>query len=127
VPKAPRCWSNDGRRAEAHPGQGIDVDLAAALADTLGMKVTPLPFQADENMDDDLRNMVWQGHYLGFGPADACCMFPSPRRDGWVVGLAVKKDAGELAAALQGAVDGLIADMRMQQIFSKGNVAWRPA
>ena len=32
-----------------------------------------------------------------------------------------------LATALQGAVDGLIADQRMQQIFSKGNVAWRAA
>jgi len=225
-------------------GQGIDVDLAAALADALGVKVSLLPFQADENMDDDLRNMVWKGHYLGFGPADVMLHVPvaaplmeanpqvrifapywrdrvmiarrtdqlphletlaqlngksvavpgqtlagwlmigadggaykqqltttfkdgveaaqalkrgefaaaaglqselesvlggDPRfvitplptvsnsRDGWAVGLAVKKDAGELATALQGAVDGLITDKRMQQIFSKGNVAWRPA
>ena len=225
-------------------GQGIDVDLAAALADALGVKVSLLPFQADENMDDDLRNMVWKGHYLGFGPADVMLHVPvaaplmeanpqvrifapywrdrvtiarridqlphletlaqlngksvavpgqtlagwlmigadggaykqqltttfkdgveaaqalkrgefaaaaglqselesvlggDPRfvitplptvsnsRDGWAVGLAVKKDAGELATALQGAVDGLITDKRMQQIFSKGNVAWRAA
>ena len=225
-------------------GQGIDVDLAAALADALGVKVSLLPFQADENMDDDLRNMVWKGHYLGFGPADVMLHVPvaaplmeanqqvrifapywrdrvmiarrtdqlphletlaqlngksvavpgqtlagwlmigadggaykqqltttfkdgveaaqalqrgefaaaaglqselesvlggDPRfvitplptlsnsREGWAVGLAVKKDAGELATALQGAVDGLIADKRMQQIFSKGNVAWRAA
>ncbi len=225
-------------------GQGIDVDLAAALADTLGVKLSLLPFQADENMDDDLRNMVWKGHYLGFGPADVMLHVPvaaplmeanpqvrifapywrdrvmiarridqlphletlaqlngksvavpgqtlagwlmigadggaykqqltttfkdgveaaqalkrgefaaaaglqselesvlggDPRfvitplptlsnsRDGWAVGLAVKKDAGELATALQGAVDGLIADKRMQQIFGKGNVAWRAA
>jgi ABC-type amino acid transport substrate-binding protein len=225
-------------------GQGIDVDLAAALADGLGVKLSLLPFQADENMDDDLRNMVWKGHYLGFGPADVMLHVPvaaplmeanpqvrifapywrdrvmiarridqlqhletlaqlngksvavpgqtlagwlmigadggaykqqltttfkdgveaaqalergefaaaaglqselesvlggDPRfvitplptlsnsRDGWAVGLAVKKDAGELATALQGAVDGLIADKRMQQIFGKGNVAWRAA
>jgi len=203
-----------------------------------------MPFQADEDMNDDLRNMVWKGHYLGFGPADVMLHVPvaaplmeanpqvrifapywrdrvmiarrvdqlphletlaqlngksvavpgqtlagwlmigadggaykqqltttfkdgveaaqalkrgefaaaaglqselesvlggDPRfvitplptlsnsRDGWAVGLAVKKNAGELATALQGAVDGLIADKRMQEIFSKGNVAWRAA
>jgi ABC-type amino acid transport substrate-binding protein len=51
----------------------------------------------------------------------------SNSRNGWAVGLAVKKDADELAAALQGAVDGLIADKRMQQIFNKGSVSWRAA
>jgi ABC-type amino acid transport substrate-binding protein len=47
------------------------------------------------------------------------------RRDGWAVGLAVRKDAGELAEALQAAVDRLIADRRMAAIFRKGNVDWR--
>ena len=225
-------------------GKGIDVDVASALAQSLGVKLSLMPFQADEDMNDDLRNMVWKGHYLGFGPADVMLHVPvaaplmeanpqvrifapywrdrvmiarrvdqlphletlaqlngksvavpgqtlagwlmigadggaykqqltttfkdgveaaqalkrgefaaaaglrselesvlggDPRfvitplptlsnsRDGWAVGLAVKKDAGELATALQGAVDGLIADKRMQEIFSKGNVAWRPA
>jgi len=225
-------------------GKGIDVDVASALAESLGVKLSLMPFQADEDMNDDLRNMVWKGHYLGFGPADVMLHVPvaaplmeanpqvrifapywrdrvmiarridqlphletlaqlngksvavpgqtlagwlmigadggaykqqltttfkdgveaaqalkrgefaaaaglqselesvlggDPRfvitplptlsnsRDGWAVGLAVKKDAGELATALQGAVDGLIADKRMQEIFSKGNVAWRPA
>ena len=225
-------------------GKGIDVDVASALAESLGVKLSLMPFQADEDMNDDLRNMVWKGHYLGFGPADVMLHVPvaaplmeanpqvrifapywrdrvmiarrvdqlphletlaqlngksvavpgqtlagwlmigadggaykqqltttfkdgveaaqalkrgefaaaaglqselesvlggDPRfvitplptlsnsRDGWAVGLAVKKDAGELATALQGAVDGLIADKRMQEIFSKGNVAWRAA
>ena len=225
-------------------GKGIDVDVASALAESLGVKLSLMPFQADEDMNDDLRNMVWKGHYLGFGPADVMLHVPvaaplmeanpqvrifapywrdrvmiarridqlphletlaqlngksvavpgqtlagwlmigadggaykqqltttfkdgveaaqalkrgefaaaaglqselesvlggDPRfvitplptlsnsRDGWAVGLAVKKNAGELATALQGAVDGLIADKRMQEIFSKGNVAWRPA
>ncbi|MEP6502425.1 MAG: transporter substrate-binding domain-containing protein [Betaproteobacteria bacterium] len=223
-------------------GQGIDVDIAAALADALGVKLSLLSFPAGEDMDDDLRNMVWKGHYLGFGPADVMLHVPvekplmaanpqvrifapywrdrvmiarrvdqlphletlaqlngksvavpgqtlagwlmigadggaykqqlattwkdgveaaqalrrgefaaaagleselesvlgdDPRfvitplptlhnsRAGWAVGLAVKKEAGELAAALQGAVDGLVADRRMQKIFSKGNVPWR--
>ena len=225
-------------------GHGIDVDIAAALADSLGVKLSLMPFPAGEDMNDDLRNMVWKGHYLGFGPADVMMHVPvaaplmqanpqvrifapywrdrvmiarrvevlphletlaqlngksvavpgqtlagwlmigadggaykqqltttfedgvaaaqalrrgefaaaaglgselesvlagddrfvitplptlSNSRDGWAVGLAVKKDASDVAAALQSAVDGLIADKKMQQIFAKGNVAWRPA
>jgi len=60
-------------------GQGIDVDLAQALADALGVKMVRLPFNADENMNDDLRNMVWRGHYLGFGPADVLMHVPVDR------------------------------------------------
>ena len=225
-------------------GKGIDVDLAAGLAQSLGVKLSLMPFQAGEEMDDDLRNMVWKGHYLGYGPADVMLHVPveaplmqanpqvrifapywrdrvmiarrvdqlphletlaqlngksvavpgqtlagwlmigadggayrqqltttwkdgveaaqalkrgefaaaagleselesvlggDPRfvitplptlsnsRGGWAVGLAVKKDASDLAEALQGAVDGMIADRRMQQVFSKGNVTWQPA
>ncbi len=57
-------------------GQGIDVDLARALADALGVKLALLPFNADDNMNDDLRNMVWKGHYLGYGPADVLLHVP---------------------------------------------------
>jgi ABC-type amino acid transport substrate-binding protein len=225
-------------------GKGIDVDLAAVLADSLGVKLSLMPFQADENMDDDLRNMVWKGHYLGYGPADVMLHVPveallmqsnpqvrifapywrdrvmiarridqlphletlaqlngksvavpgqtlagwlmigadggayrqqltttwkdgveaaqalkrgdfaaaaglaselesvlgsDPRfvitplpalsnsRDGWAVGLAVKAGAADLAATLQAAVEGMIADKRMQQIFLRSNVNWRLA
>jgi ABC-type amino acid transport substrate-binding protein len=57
-------------------GQGIDVALAGALAKALEVKPTLLPFNADENMNDDLRNLVWKGHYLGFGPADVLLHVP---------------------------------------------------
>jgi ABC-type amino acid transport substrate-binding protein len=57
-------------------GEGIDVDLARALAKALGLELSLLPFTAGENMDDDLRNMVWRGHYLGFGPADVLLHVP---------------------------------------------------
>ncbi|NWG74330.1 MAG: transporter substrate-binding domain-containing protein [Rubrivivax sp.] len=57
-------------------GKGIDVDIAQALADALGVALSPLPFHADENMNDDLRHMVWRGHYLGFGPADVLLHVP---------------------------------------------------
>jgi len=60
-------------------GAGIDVELGRALAEALGLKFSPLPFSAGENMDDDLRNMVWRGHYLGFGPADVLLHVPVDR------------------------------------------------
>jgi polar amino acid transport system substrate-binding protein len=46
-------------------GKGIDVDLAQAVAAKLGVKADLVWFNADENMDSDLRNMIWKGHYLG--------------------------------------------------------------
>ncbi|CAN7734743.1 MULTISPECIES: substrate-binding periplasmic protein [unclassified Variovorax] len=225
-------------------GQGIDVELARALAESLGVRLSLLPFHADENMNDDLRNMVWRGHYLGYGPADvllhvpvdrplmegnpqvsifapyyrdrvvmarqlervprletlsqlgadkvavpgqslagwlligadggayrnqlitqwkdgaetahallrgevavaaglasemesvlrgdprfAIAPMPSPRapRDGWAVGMAVKRDATELAQALQRTVNEIAASGRLRQIFQHGNLAWQAA
>jgi ABC-type amino acid transport substrate-binding protein len=61
-------------------GTGIDVDLAQALADKLGLKLQLLPFSAGENLRDDLRNMVWKGHYLGYGPADVLLHVPVERQ-----------------------------------------------
>ncbi|RQP25633.1 substrate-binding periplasmic protein [Piscinibacter terrae] len=60
-------------------GEGIDVDIAAQLAQALGVRLTLLPFHGDENMNDDLRNMVWKGHYLGWGPADVLLHVPVDR------------------------------------------------
>jgi ABC-type amino acid transport substrate-binding protein len=60
-------------------GEGIDVDLAAALARKLSLKLNLLPFPAGENLNDDLRNMVWKGHYLGYGPADVLLHVPVDR------------------------------------------------
>lgn len=225
-------------------GQGIDMELGQALAEALGVKFSPLPFNADENMADDLRNMVWKGHYLGYGPADVLLHvpvdrplieatpqarifapyyrervmlarrvadvpvldslsqlgaakvavpgqtlagwlligadggayreqlltqwkdgceaaralqrgevavaaglaselesvlagdaayriepLPSPRapREGWAAGMAVKKDAGDLAEALQAALNQLTQQGRVAAIFAKYKVAWRPA
>ena len=225
-------------------GKGIDVELAQALAESLGVRLALLPFHADENMNDDLRSMVWRGHYLGYGPADvllhvpvdrplmdanpqvsilapycrdrvaiarrleqvpqlhtlsqladqkvavpgqslagwlligadggayrnhlvtqwkngaeaaralwrgevaaagglaselesvlrgdprfAIAPMPSPRapRDGWALGMAVKRDAVELAQALQGAVNGLAASGQLREMFARGNVDWQAA
>lgn len=222
--------------------EGIDVALAGALAAQLGVAPSLLPFPADENVGDDLRHMVWRGHYLGFGPADVMLHVPverplmaaNPRveifapywrerivvaralatlprldslddfgsqriaveglslagwlllgaesgrlrnqlttkldngvmaaqalqrgevaaaaglaseieatlgkdprfavgplplpqaRDGWAVGLAVKKESTDLAQALQAGVNALVASGEMAAIFGRHGVTWRP-
>ena len=55
---------------------GLDVALAEGLARQLKLKLSLLPFDAGEKMDDDLRNMVWRGHYMGYGPADIMLHVP---------------------------------------------------
>lgn len=45
----------------SYEGKGIDVDIAAALAAKLQVKVVPVWFNSDEKLDDDLRKMVWNG------------------------------------------------------------------
>lgn len=60
-------------------GQGIDVDLAGELARAVGVPLSLLPFPAGESMGDDLRNAVWKGHYLGWGPADLMLHVPMDR------------------------------------------------
>lgn len=60
-------------------GKGISADLAQALAKRLGVNLSLMPFDADESADDDLRNMVWKGHYMGYGPADVMFHVPVDR------------------------------------------------
>lgn len=57
-------------------GKGVDVALAQALAQHLGLRAEIVEFPPDENMSDDLRNMVWKGHYLGGRPADLMLHVP---------------------------------------------------
>jgi ABC-type amino acid transport substrate-binding protein len=67
---------SDGPNADV---QGLDVSIAKALAGKLGLQLALMPFDAGENMNDDLRNMVWKGHYLGYGPADVMIHVPVDR------------------------------------------------
>jgi len=62
------------------------------LAKKLGLKMSLLPFPAGENLNDDLRNMVWKGHYLGYGPADLLMHVPVDQR------LAAENDKVEIFA-----------------------------
>jgi ABC-type amino acid transport substrate-binding protein len=64
---------SSGKEAEM---AGLDIALAEALAKQLNLKLALLPFDAGENVNDDLRNMVWRGHYLGYGPADVMLNVP---------------------------------------------------
>lgn len=60
--------------------QGVDAALGKAIAERLKLGVQWLPFEAGENLNDDLRNMVWRGHYLGYGPADLMLQVPIDKR-----------------------------------------------
>jgi len=57
-------------------GKGIDADLGRAIAEKLGLAPEIVSFTADDDMNDDLRNMVWKGHYLGTQPADVMMHVP---------------------------------------------------
>ena len=56
--------------------QGVDVAIAEALAQKLGVKSEIRLVGADENVEDDLRNNVWKGHYLGGGITDVMLHMP---------------------------------------------------
>lgn len=60
-------------------GKGIDVELGQAIAERIGVKAEIAWFNADEDMNDDLRNMVWKGHYLGGKPGDVMMHVPQDR------------------------------------------------
>lgn len=56
--------------------QGVDVAIAEALAQKLGVKSDIRLVGVDENVEDDLRNNVWKGHYLGGGVTDVMLHMP---------------------------------------------------
>lgn len=57
-------------------GKGVDVAIGQALAQRLGLQAQIAEFPAGETMNDDLRNMVWRGHYLGGQPGDVMLHVP---------------------------------------------------
>lgn len=87
-------------------GEGIDIDIANALAKKLGLKLSLLPFQAGDDENDDLRNMVWKGHYLGYGPADVLLHVPVDRR------LMAQNDKVEIFAPYHRETVRLVRDIR---------------
>lgn len=77
-----RPWSWD----EGGVPKGIDVDLARAIAEALGVRSDIALFLADEDVSDDLRNVVWRGGLLGFQRCDLMLHVPFDRQ------LSVKED-----------------------------------
>lgn len=61
-------------------GKGIDIALGRELARRLGLEAEVVEYNADEDMNDDLRNMVWKGHYLGTRPSDVMLHVPVDQR-----------------------------------------------
>nr|WP_067290302.1 transporter substrate-binding domain-containing protein [Marinobacterium profundum] len=43
---------------------GVDVEIGKRIAQRLGVRFEPHWIVPDENLEDDLRNNVWKGHYL---------------------------------------------------------------
>jgi ABC-type amino acid transport substrate-binding protein len=51
---------------------------------------------------------------------------PLPRmRDGWAVGMAVKKESEDLARALQAAINALADNGELGKMFAAAKVGWR--
>jgi len=55
---APYSWG------EGDDARGIDVEIAHAIGESLGVKTELLIRGADENLDDDLRINVWKGDLI---------------------------------------------------------------
>jgi len=63
---------------------------------------------------------------LAGDPRFAIVPLPLPRlRDGWAVGFAVKRQATDLAQALQAAVNELSRSGELARVFARAGVAWR--
>jgi ABC-type amino acid transport substrate-binding protein len=56
--------------------EGVDVEIGTALAKKLGLTPNFRVFLADESVEDDFRNQIWKGHYLGGGTADVMMHAP---------------------------------------------------
>lgn len=56
--------------------EGVDVEIGRAIALRLGVATRWMQIPAGETVDDDLRNAVWKGHYLGGGVADVMMDVP---------------------------------------------------
>ncbi len=130
----PYSWVEDGKNL------GIDVEIAQALAKSLGVKLDLFELRADDNLDDDLRNGVWRGTVFGAAPGDVMMHVPYDKRieaknDRVVVaapyhidGLALAVDPAKAAEALdlslflhdKVAVDvGTLADMILVSVFDQ--------
>ena len=66
----PFSYRQDGKTT------GIDVELARAIAEKLGVNAAIRLVAPDETMEDDLRIYIWKGHYLNSDVADMMLHVP---------------------------------------------------
>ena len=59
---------------------GIDIDVGNAIAKGLGVKAEFMWINADENLEDDLRQAVWKGHIITRQKADLMLRVPYDRK-----------------------------------------------
>lgn len=59
---------------------GIDIDVAQKIAAALKVKLKLHWMSADENVEDDLRNNLWKGHFLKRTVADLMLRVPYDRQ-----------------------------------------------
>ncbi|WP_448204112.1 substrate-binding periplasmic protein [Azospirillum sp. sgz302134] len=72
----PFSFRKDGRLT------GMDVDLARAIAERLGVGVEFMELTAGETVSDDLRNGIWRGPVVGGGVADIMMHVPYEKEFG---------------------------------------------
>lgn len=70
---APYSWQQGGT------ARGIDVEIAQAIGEYLGVRTELLIRGADESVDDDLRNNVWKGDLIQRRLADVMLHVPFDR------------------------------------------------
>jgi len=63
-------------KASGRP-EGVDVEIGRAVAQKLGLTAAFRVILADESVEDDFRNQIWKGHYLGGGTADLMMHVPA--------------------------------------------------
>lgn len=79
---------------ENEQAKGIDIDIAKHIAKQLGVTLKLRWVTADENVEDDLRNNLWKGHYLKRTVADLMLRVPYDKKYS-----ELRDDIGELVHA----------------------------
>lgn len=64
---------------------GIDIEVGKKIADGLGVKLEWMWINADETLDDDLRQAIWKGHIITRKKADLMLRVPYDRRFAYAI------------------------------------------
>ncbi|TPV54354.1 amino acid ABC transporter substrate-binding protein [Aestuariibacter sp. GS-14] len=75
----PYSFLKDGEPA------GVDIDVGKHIAKALDVNVEWLWLNADENLEDDLRNAIWKGHIITRQKADVMLRVPYDRRFAYAI------------------------------------------